>query len=62
MTKVLFLDGRLGTRIWNLGQNIWHKLNKYNKIGQDFKNIISTFACFFDSNYQRLISGRNTGH
>ena len=27
-------------------QNIWHKVKKYSKIGQDFKNLISDFACF----------------
>ena len=32
--------------IYNPGQNIWHKVNRYNKIGQDFKNIISNFVCF----------------
>ena len=31
---------------WNPGQNIWHKVTKYSKIGQDFKNVISYFACF----------------
>ena len=31
---------------WNPGQNIWHKVTKYSKIGQDFKNVISDFACF----------------
>ena len=31
---------------YNHGQNIWHKVNRYNKIGQDFKNIISNFVCF----------------
>ena len=46
----------------NPGQNIWHKVKRYNKIGQDFKNIIPSFACFFDSYCQRLISGRKTGH
>ena len=30
----------------NPSQNIWHKLIKYNKIGQEFKNVISNFACF----------------
>ena len=30
----------------NPNQNIWHKLNKYSKIGQDFNNVISNFACF----------------
>ena len=46
----------------NPSQNIWHKVNKYSKIGQDFKNVISNFACFFDCYCQRLISGRKTGH
>ena len=31
---------------YNPGQNIWHKVKKYGKIGQDFKNVISNFACF----------------
>ena len=48
--------------IYNPGKNIWHKVKIYNKIGQDFKNIISNFACFFDSYCQRLISGRKTGN
>ena len=34
------------TFFYNPGQNIWHKLKKYIKIGQDFKNVISNFACF----------------
>ena len=28
------------------GQNIWHNIERYNKTGQDFKNIISNFAYF----------------
>ena len=31
---------------FNPGQNIWHKVKRYYKTGQDFKNIISNFACF----------------
>ena len=31
---------------YNPGQNIWHKVKKYSKIGQDFKNVTSNFACF----------------
>ena len=31
---------------YNPRQNIWHKIKKYSKIGQDFKNVTSTFACF----------------
>ena len=30
----------------NPGQNTWHKLKKSSKIGQDFKNLLSNFACF----------------
>ena len=30
---------------FNPAQNIWHKVRRYNKIGQEFKNI-SNFACF----------------
>ena len=29
----------------NPGQNIWQKVKKSSKIGQDFKKLISTFAC-----------------
>ena len=32
--------------IYNPGKNIWHKVKKSNKIGQDFKNLLSNFACF----------------
>ena len=31
----------------NPEQNIWNKIEKYNKIGQDKKSLISAFACFF---------------
>ena len=30
----------------NPSQNIWHKLKKYSKIGQGFKNVISNFESF----------------
>ena len=30
---------------YNPGQNIWHKVKKSSKIGQDFKNLLSNFAC-----------------
>ena len=30
----------------NPGQNIWNKIKKSNKIGQDKKSLISAFACF----------------
>ena len=30
----------------NHSQNIWHKLKKYSKIGQDLKNVVSNFVCF----------------
>ena len=47
---------------YNPSQNIWYKAKKYSKIGQDFKNVISILACFFDSCCQSLISGRKTGY
>ena len=31
---------------YNPGQNLWHKVKRYNKIGQDFKNIVTNFAWF----------------
>ena len=46
----------------NLGQNIWHKVKRYKEIGQDFKDIMHNFGCFFDNYCQRLISGRKTGN
>ena len=46
----------------NPGQNIWHKVKKSSKNGQDFKNLLSNFAYFFDSYYKILISGWKTGH
>ena len=30
----------------NPGQNIWNKIKKSSKTGQDKKSLISTFACF----------------
>ena len=32
--------------VYNPGQNIWNKIEKYSKIGRDKKSLISTFACF----------------
>ena len=46
----------------NPGQNIWHKVKKFSKIGQDFKNVLSNFPGFFDSKSQTFISGWKTGH
>ena len=31
----------------NPGQNIWNKIEKSSKIGQDKKSLSSTFACFW---------------
>ena len=31
----------------NPSENIWHELKKFSKIGQDFSNGISNFACSF---------------
>ena len=47
---------------YNPGQNIWNKIEKSSKTGQDKKSLISTFACFFDCYCQSLIFGRETGH
>ena len=30
----------------NPGQNVWNKIEKSSKTGQDKKSLISTFACF----------------
>ena len=30
----------------NPGQNIWHKVEKSSKAGQDLRSLLSTFACF----------------
>ena len=43
--------------IYNPGQNIWNKIEKSSKTGQDKKSLISTFACFLIT----LIPGRETG-
>ena len=32
---------------YNPGQNIWHKVKKYSKNGQNIKNVISNFVCFW---------------
>ena len=32
--------------IYNPGQNIWNKIKKSSKTGQDKKSLISTLACF----------------
>ena len=31
---------------YNPGQNIWNKIEKPSKTGEDKKSLISTFACF----------------
>ena len=33
-------------KTYNPGQNIWYKVKKSSKIGQDFKNLLFNFACF----------------
>ena len=35
---------------YNLGQNIWYKVEKSSKVGQDFKSLLSNFACFLTAN------------
>ena len=41
LTNIIFI-----TITHNPGQNIWNKIEKSKKIGQDKKSLISTFACF----------------
>ena len=31
---------------YNLGQNIWNKIEKSSKVGQGKKSLMSTFVCF----------------
>ena len=31
---------------YNPGQNIWNKIEKFNKTGQGKKSLVSIFACF----------------
>ena len=42
-TSVLLASQNLYT--YNPGQNMWQKVKKASKIGQDFKNLFN-FACF----------------
>ena len=35
-----------GDILYNPGQNIWHKVEKSSKAGQDFRSLLSNFACF----------------
>ena len=48
-------------RTFNPGQNIWNKIEKSSKTGQDKRSLLFTFACFFHCYCQSLISGRETG-
>ena len=34
------------SQYYDPGQNIWHKVEKSSKVGQDFKSLLSNFACF----------------
>ena len=56
----LKVDLDINKNIYNPGQNIWHKVKKASKIGQNFKNLLSNFT-FFDSYCQSLIFGRKGG-
>ena len=42
------------------GQNVWNKIGKCIRIGQDKKSTISTFV-FFNCYYHSLIPGRGMG-
>ena len=39
-------NGQKFVSLDNPGQNIWQKLKKSSKIGQDFENLLCNFACF----------------
>ena len=39
------IQGILIKTNYNPGQNIWHKLKAYSKIGLDYKNLISNSTC-----------------
>ena len=45
-TKLYCLSEVTYNNIYNQMQNIWNKLKKSSKTGQDKKSLISTFACF----------------
>ena len=41
-----FLANLFNGQFYRPRQNIWNKIEKSNKIGQDKKILISTFVCF----------------
>ena len=46
-TRTIMSQYRLANlATYNPGKNIWHKVKKSSKIGQDFKSLLSNFACF----------------
>ena len=48
------------TRIYNLGQNIWNKMKKSSKTGQEKKSLASFLVFFFNCYCQSLIPWRET--
>ena len=44
------------------GQNVWSKVKKSSKIGQNQKTLVSTFAYFLTAIAISLIPGTETGH
>ena len=42
----IFIIDQMDEIDYNPGQNILRKVKKSSKIGQDFKNLLSKFACF----------------
>ena len=50
ISKILRKENKEGLgnylTIYNPGQNIWNRIEKSSKTGQDKKSLISTFACF----------------
>ena len=41
-----FMEANRSKIFYNPGRNIWRKVKKSSKLGQDFKNLLSNFACF----------------
>ena len=44
--RILYLWRTYEYQIYNPGQDIWNKIEKSSKTGQDKKSLISNFACF----------------
>ena len=47
-TTFFVISVNVNKKVYNPGQNIWNKIEKSSKTGQERKSLISTFECFFD--------------